>query len=108
MVRNITCEGASEFDLNKRYSVKCDDSSCSGAVFGCPRNTGWLTIDSPICTAAKMMAIPLGSPFTLIRDGVKNNFSNCTMNEYTSNSWKPAMESYRIEISKAFNFIKLL
>ena len=108
MVRNISCETASVFDLNKRYSVKCvDDSSFTGAVYGCPKNNGSLTSDSPICLAAKMMAIPLESPFTLVGDGVKNTFSNCTMNEYTSNPWTTSLDSYRIEISKAFYFIKI-
>ena len=104
VVTNIGCSGtASEFDDGESYSVKCT-FSCGGSVYGCPKNNGWVSSDSSICLAAKMLAIRSGSPFTLVRAGQQDSYESCTMNGYTSNSYGSWAGSYRIETSKASSF----
>ena len=100
-------ETASGFDIGKSYFFKCDHS-CDGSVYGCPKNDGWVSSDSSICLVAKMLAIPVGSPFTLVMDGQQDNYPSCTMNEYTSNSWGSWEKSYRIEAGKTLNFKKIV
>ena len=105
MVKTIGCSGtASEFDIGKSYSMKCD-SSCYGSVYGCPKNNGRVTSDSSICLVAEMLAIPFGSPFTLIMGGQQSSYPSCTMNGYTSSSWGSWGKSFRIEAGKASNFM---
>ena len=104
MLRNIDCsETASGLDSGKSYSLKCD-SSCGGSVYGCPKNDGWVSSDSSICLAAKMLAIRSGSPFTLVRAGQQSSYESCTMNGHTSYSYGSWAGSYRIETSKASSF----
>ena len=108
VLRNMDCsETAHGFDAGKSYSLKCD-SSCAGSVYGCPKNNGWVTADSSICAAAQMLAIPLGSQFTLVKAGEQSSYSSCTMNGYTSNAWQTYDESYRIEASKTSNFKEMI
>ena len=96
-VRSIGCsERASGLDNGKTYLFKCD-SSCGSSVYGCPKNNGWVTSDSSICTAARMLAIPLHSPFTLVRSGRKNSYASCTMNGKRSRKYGSYGGSYRIE-----------
>ena len=107
MLRNIDCsETASGLDSGKSYFLKCD-SSCGGSVYGCPKNDGWVTSDSSICLVVKMLAIPFGSPFTLVMGGQQGSYPSCTMNEYTSNSWGSWEKSYRIEAGETLNFKKI-
>ena len=84
--------------------MKCD-SSCYGSVYGCPKNNGRVTSDSSICLVAEMLAIPFGSPFTLIMGGQQSSYPSCTMNGYTSTSWGSWGKSFRIEAGKASNFM---
>ena len=108
LIRNIDCsEVAHGFDAGKSYSLKCD-SSCGGSVYGCPKNNGWVTADSSICAAAKMLAIPVGSPFTLVKAGEQSSYSSCRMNGYTSNAWQTYDGSYRIEASKTSTFKEII
>ena len=96
-VRNIGCsERALGLDVGKKYLFKCD-SSCGGSVYGCPKDNGWVTSDSSICSAAKMLAIPFDSPFTLVTAGLQSSYASCTMNGHTSTSWGSYDGSYRIE-----------
>ena len=107
-MENVDCsETASGFDVGKNYLLKCDHS-CDGSVYGCPKNDGWVSSDSSICMVAKMLAIPFGSPFTLVMGGQQSAFPSCTMKEYTSNSWGSWEKSYRIEAGKITNFVKII
>ena len=96
-VRNIGCsESASRLDNGKTYLFKCD-SWCSSNVWGCPRNNGWITSDSSICSTARMLAIPLHSTFTLVRSGRQSSYASCTMNGHRSHKYGSYGGSYRIE-----------
>ena len=98
-VRSIGCsERASGLDNGKTYLFKCD-SKCGSSVYGCPKNNGWVTSDSSICSAARMLAIPLHSSFTLVRSGRQNSYASCTMNGHRSHKWGSYGGSYRIELS---------
>ena len=96
-VRNIGCsERALGLDVDKKYIFKCD-SSCDGSVYGCPKDNRWVTSDSSICSTAKMLAIPIHSPFTLVTAGLKSSYASCTMNGHPSISWGSDDGGYRIE-----------
>ena len=96
-VKNIGCsERASGLDTGRKYLFKCN-SKCGSSIWGCPKNNGWVTSDSSICTAARMLAIPLHSPFTLVRSGRQNSYASCTMNGHRSRKYGSYGGSYRIE-----------
>ena len=99
-VKRISCSGnaaGDDFEVDKIYSVTCDEP-CGGSVWGCPKNNGWVTGDSSICSVAKMLAIPIGSTFTLVRAAGQTSYSSCTMNGITSNSYGSYPGSFRIDV----------
>ena len=106
-VKRISCSGnagGADFEVDKIYSVTCDEP-CGGSVWGCPRNNGWVTGDSSICSVAKMLAVPVGFPVNLVRAAGHTSYSSCTMNGITSNSYGSYPGSFRIAFlgSKDFN-----
>ena len=106
-VKRISCSGnaaGDDFEVDKIYSVTCDEP-CGGSVWGCPRNNSWVTGDSSICSVANMLAVPVGSPFTLVRAAGQTNYSSCTLNGITSNSYGSYSGSFRIDVlgGKDFN-----
>ena len=106
-VKRISCSenaGGADLEVGKKYSMTCDEP-CGGSVWGCPRNNGWVTGDSSICSVAKMLDVPVGSPFTLVRAAGQTSYSSCTMNGITSNSYGSYSGSFRIDIlgGKDFN-----
>ena len=105
-VKRISCSenaGGADLEVGKKYSMTCDEL-CGGSVWGCPRNNGWVTGDSSICSVAKMLAVPLGSPFTLVKVTGQTSYSSCTMNGITSNSYGSYPGSFRIDVLGGENF----
>ena len=110
VAQSISCSGnahGNDFEVDMSYTLRCDES-CSGKVWGCPSNNGWVTSDSKICVVSRMLSIPVGSPFTLVRGAGQTSYTSCTMNGITTSSHGSYSGSFRIEFSagKDFNSMK--
>ena len=98
-MKTISCSDSAvgaDFEVGETYYVRCDESSCGGSVWGCPRNNGWVTADSKICKVATMLSIPVGSLFTLVRAAGQTSYQPCTMNGITTGSYGNFGGSFRI------------
>ena len=93
------------FESGKSYFVRCEES-CNFAgksIWGCPSRNGWVTYDSPICMAARMLNIPINKPFYMHRSGGQNSYQSCTMNGITSKSYGSYDGSFQIHQGKDFS-----
>ncbi|GAB5361033.1 hypothetical protein AAMO2058_000679800 [Amorphochlora amoebiformis] len=87
------------FPNSGSHRVVCSTlGPCTSAVWGCPLDGGSIHNDSSICTAARMLAIADGQPFTLHYTGSVGPVSSCTANDVTSLPFPLGWEhSFRIE-----------